>query len=787
VITSKNSRNRTFLNISKIACLLLLIVLCSAIFIPNVFSHQPSDNTYNGNILSNATSKDSLKINLISKSSNTFEEELEVVVGQNTSAIITFRFQGLNFSISGIDISSEPFQHVKYMHLVFTCFSKDYSLYWPKPIWEYPEGVTLVLCFKETTFENALSYAYSIYRDFSQAFGLDEMNLINFVNLDGGYAFMFNKFLNISISAQYARQILTSVLPDDGLASLLDLNLMVNSLFYGFSIGFVESNGKLIGNVFVSWLNPSAVFSKGNEYVISVNYAVNHTGSIEPSSSSISSYVKIRFPYVVNVTEFFVEPLSGKYFGRTYIFDLLSLGSTVDIGLKYNFNILPQDIPIINAFVEITYSSQRGMGYGFRTNITVHLKSLGSSDAHNVTVLFSYSILEETFENITSHDFNRTGDKLMAYRRVLKHGEDSKFTFIVSRPRQGRYSFRVEDLDQSAVVIYKDKMGRKYVVYANSFGFDLPTGPFGFKLYPTIRIELSSSQIFLNQTQVVRVFLNRSDLPISNVKVSLYRGWIEPFSLEFKYEEQITTISISSSENLIEFPIGKMHLVGYYVVYGVLSYEREGEAFSVYSNVVPFVVFPKNVEAKYPYPLPVLKVSKDLKSKVNVGDQFWINVTVSNVGTENTTITLFETIPDAFKIINVNVSKGNVREERIEIGKRQYSVLIVDEVNLDVDEDFYLHIFVKVAHASVVNIPPTSCIATTSYEDFEVAYPSATEILQTNSITTYSQAHSIIVNVLKLLTYNKTLLLYLICFDTALLLFIIIKIRKEKTEPPLPI
>ncbi|MHA1834206.1 MAG: hypothetical protein ACTSV7_09450, partial [Candidatus Baldrarchaeia archaeon] len=91
-------------------------------------------------------------------------------------------------------------------------------------------------------------------------------------------------------------------------------------------------------------------------------------------------------------------------------------------------------------------------------------------------------------------------------------------------------------------------------------------------------------------------------------------------------------------------------------------------------------------------------------------------------------------------------------------------------------------IFVKVVHASVVEVPPTSCIATTSYEDFEVMYPSASEILQTNSIATYSEAYSIIISVVKLLAYNKTFLLYLIGFDTLILFLVIIKLRR-KTLP----
>ena len=778
---SKKSRRKAIFSISKIICLLMLIFLCLTGFIPKAFSNPFYDNAYSGHALSVLNGEKLFSISTLSKSPGVFKERLEIVVGQNTSAIITFKFQELDFSISGVDVSSEAFQHVKYVYLTFTSFSEDYSLYWPKPIWEYPEGVTLVLCFEETTFEKALSYAYSIYRDFNQAFGLGELTLVNFANLDNGYAFMFNRFLNASVSARYAQQILTSVLPNDGLADLIDLDLMINSLFYGFSIGFVESSGKLAGSVFVSWLNPTAVFSEGDEYVISVNRAVNHDGPIEPSSSSSSSYVEIRFPYVANVTEFFVEPLSGKYFGRTYVFDLLSLGSTPDIGLKYNFNILPRDIPIVNAFVEVKYSYQGWMGYGFCANITVHLKSLGASNAYNVTVLFPYSILEETFEDINDYDFHRIGDKLMAHRDALKHGEDSKFTFIVGKPHQGKHYFRIKDLNKSAVVIYEDKMGRKYVVYANSFGFDFLTGPLGFKLHPTITIELSSSQIFINQTQVVKVFVNRSDLPMSNVKVSLYRGWIDPTTLEFKYSEPITTVSIGY-KNIIEIRIGKVHKVGYYVIYGVLSYEQDGETYLVYSNVVPFVVFPERIKAEYPYPVPVLKVSKDLKSEINVRERFWINVTVSNVGTENTTITLFETVPDAFKIVNVNISGGNIGEEHVEIGKKQYSVIIVDEVNLDVGETFYLRILVEVVHASFVEVPPTSCIATTSYEDFEVMYPSASEILQTNSIATYSQAYSIIISVVKLLTYNRTFLLCLIGFDTVLLLFILIKIRKEKKE-----
>ena len=785
MITSKNSRNGTFLNISKMVCLLLLMVLCLATFMPNVTGYRFPDDTYHNrmNDMSALTSKDLMNINVTSKPLSTFGEELEVVVGQNTSAIVTFRFQGLSFTISGVDVDSEAFQHVKYVYLIFTSFSKNYSLYWPKPIWEYSEGVTLVLCFEETTFGNALNYAYSIHRDFSQAFNLGEISLMNFVSLNGDYAFMFNKFLNTSASAYYARQILASVLPEDGLATLIDLDLMTNSLFYGFSIGFVKYNGKLTGSVFVSWLNPSAVLLEGNEYVVSVNYIINHTGFIAPSDYSTYSYIKIRFPYIVNVTNFFVEPLGGKYLGRTYTFDLLLLGLVPDIGLKYNFNILPEDVPLISAFVEVKHGSQGGMfGPNFHANITIHLKSLGASDAYNVTVMFPCTTLEDVFDKIVPCDFNKSDEKLIVHKNVFKHGESGKFTFIVGEPHKGKKRFMVRELSEGAVITYEDKMGRKYVVYANSFGFDIPIPWIGeFKLYPTITIDISPPQAFLNETQVVKVTVERSDIPISSTTFSLYYVWINPTTFDLKVKELIASKTLGS-EDEIEISLEKTRKVGYHLIYGVLTYEREGETYTVYSNVVPFVVFPEEVGAEYPYPLPVLKISKKVESELRVGEHAWINVTVSNVGDENTTITIYETVPDAFKIIGVNVSRGTVEEEEIEINGNQYTVIIVDDVNLSVGESFYLRIFVKVVHASVVEVPPTSCIATTSYEDFEVMYPSASEILQTNSIATYSEAYSIIISVVKLLAYNKTFLLYLIGFDTLILFLVIIKLRR-KTLP----
>lgn len=761
------------------------MVLCLATFMPNVTGYQFPDDTYHNrmNDTSALTSKDLMNINVTSKPLSTFGEELEVVVGQNTSAIVTFRFQGLSLTISGMDVDSEAFQHIKYAYLIFTSFSKNYNLYWPKPIWEYPEGVTLVLCFEETTFENALNYAYSIYRDFSQAFNLGEMSLMNFVSLNGDYAFMFNKFLNTSVSAQYAQQILTSVLPNDGLAELIDLDLMINSLFYGFSIGFVNRGGKLAGSVFVSWLNPSAVLLEENEYVICVNRVLNHTGFIEPLSYSTYSYIKIRFPYIVNVTNFFVEPLGGKYLGRTYTFDLLLLGSVPDIGLKYNFNILPGDIPLISAFVEVKHS-QEGMFGTFHANITVHLNSLGNSDAYNVTVMFPYSTLEGTFDKIDFCDFNKSGEELIVHKNVLKHGESDKFTFIVGRPHEGKRHFVIRELSEGAVITYEDRMGRKYVVYANSFGFDIPYQVHWtdeFKLHPTIKASIYPSQAFLNETQVVKVTVERSTIPISDATLSLYYVWIDPTTLNLKVKELVASRPLGSKD-VVEIPLGKTRKIGYHLVYGVLTYKMGGETYTTYSNVVPFVVFPEKIEAKYPYPLPVLKVSKKVENELKIGEHAWINVTVSNVGDENTTITIYETVPDAFKVIGVNVSRGTTREEEIEINGSQYTVIIVDDVDLSIGESFYLRIFVKVVHASVVEIPPTSCIATTSYEDFEATYPSASEILQTNSIATYSEAYSIIISVIKLLAYNKTFLLYLIGFDTLILFLVIIKLRR-KTLP----
>jgi len=123
----------------------------------------------------------------------------------------------------------------------------------------------------------------------------------------------------------------------------------------------------------------------------------------------------------------------------------------------------------------------------------------------------------------------------------------------------------------------------------------------------------------------------------------------------------------------------------------------------------------------------------------------------------------------------------------IKIGDKYYHVIVVGGISLGIGEVFQLHILVKVIHASIVDIPPATGIATTSYEDFEVGSPSASEILQINTIATYSEAYSVIVNLVKLLIYNKTTLLYLIGVDTILLLFIIIKLRTERKEILIPI
>jgi len=788
----KNGGKQGISIISKVIALMLLVVLCLAVFTSYASSYSFPGYTNDTDTLLGKISDITLE-----KYSNNFKEELEVVVGQNTSAIVTFKFHGVEFAISGVDIDSEAFQNLKYIYLVFTSFSEDFDLYWPKPVWEYPEGVTLVLYLEESTFENALNHAYSIYRDFSQALGLGELSLVSFTSTDSGYAFMFNRFLNSSVSIQYAQQLLPPVLPEDGLADLIDLNLMTGSLFYGFSIGFTKNDDGLTGNVFVSWLNPSVIFYEDDEFVLSINHIVSHTGPIVSSVFSTSSIVRIRFPYVVNVTEFFVEPIGGYYFGRNYVFDLLSLGLVPDIGLKYNFDILPQDIPIVNAFVEVKHLQGNGIeqyynygGYIFHANITIHLENLGVSEAYNVTVMFPYSVLEETFKEIDFCDFNKSDEKLVAHKDILKHGEHGEFTFVAASPHKEKWFFSVRELRESAVIIYEDKMGRKYAVYANTFGFDIPTSFWGveleFRLHPTIRISVSPPQAFLNETPVVKINIRRSGFSISNAKVSLYSGWINPVTLDLRTKELIATKMIGS-ENYIEIPLKEMRKVGYQLVYAVLTYELDGETYEIYSNVIPLVIFPEKVEAKYPYPLPVLNISKSLKNELKVGEQTWIGVNVSNVGGENSTITLYEVVPDAFKVVKVEVSKESVWEQlEIKIGNKYYSVIVVSGINLNAGESFQLRILVRVVHASTIDVPPTTGIATTSYEDFEATSPSASEILQANTITTYSEAYSVIVNLVKLLTYNKTTLLYLIGIDTILLLFVIIKLRSERTEVFIP-
>jgi len=204
------------------------------------------------------------------------------------------------------------------------------------------------------------------------------------------------------------------------------------------------------------------------------------------------------------------------------------------------------------------------------------------------------------------------------------------------------------EFDLGPIVEYVDKIGHHLYVAANGFATQINSPE------PVIigTVEVEDYSLLINQNVTATVTLrNIGNANATNVEVSLYHA-IADYGFEIKDKLFIGKETIdelaAGEEVTIDFTRIVRTRIGLHPLYAEITYKDDNKKeITVYSNVIFVIVFPKRVpEPDYPYPCPEVEVTKKFEfeslNETSVGDVITVTVNITNVGTEDTGIKIFE-------------------------------------------------------------------------------------------------------------------------------------------------
>ena len=204
------------------------------------------------------------------------------------------------------------------------------------------------------------------------------------------------------------------------------------------------------------------------------------------------------------------------------------------------------------------------------------------------------------------------------------------------------------EFDLGPIVEYVDKIGHHLYVAANGFATQINSPE------PVVigTVEVEDYSLLINQNVTATVTLrNVGNANATDVEVSLYHAIADyGFEIKDKFFIGKETIDelVAGEEVEIDFTRIVRTRVGLHPLYAEITYKDDNEKeITVYSNVIFVIVFPKRIpEPDYPYPCPEVEVTKKFEFKslneTSVGDVITVTVNITNVGTEDTGIKIYE-------------------------------------------------------------------------------------------------------------------------------------------------
>jgi len=198
------------------------------------------------------------------------------------------------------------------------------------------------------------------------------------------------------------------------------------------------------------------------------------------------------------------------------------------------------------------------------------------------------------------------------------------------------------------MVVFHDNIGHEYFVMANGyvtqFNDEEPV------IIPVVTLD-NYSLLIGQTTNVTCTIYNYGNTDATDVSVEFIHAivgynWTLVDKRVF-YQEDIGTIEAGSNVTTQWVDVPRTFVGMHPGLVKVYFKDEDGLQHEVYSNVIFALLFPKKVpEPDYPYPHPEVNVSKDIEIKsvneTSVGDIITVTINITNTGTEDTGIKIYE-------------------------------------------------------------------------------------------------------------------------------------------------
>jgi len=322
-------------------------------------------------------------------------EIVKIIAGKNVSAVIEQYYFGVELTFDKINVSDEAFNGVTKFVIAGRngLFNRTY---WPHPLWPIPEGLYVGIEYRNIGADVATSRAQTVIAMVEAELGVSGFSLYTYEQIGSITRFVFYAPYGVLGTYSYHDFLANfwyPMTPTTGLGELINLNQLNASPLSIAMISFDKDAQGYHTLVADAYINPYAIehFDNGTFY-LSVNNVFGHEGRIIASEDVDFSELRIRIPYIGNVTAWSPEtdnlfPDMTGFYKYTLKPDYVTPNNNVsDIWIKYSVAVNESAFPVLGARFEIIPSTPTIM-FDVNNSLTFQMTvdNMGNTDAYNIT------------------------------------------------------------------------------------------------------------------------------------------------------------------------------------------------------------------------------------------------------------------------------------------------------------------------------------------------------------------------------------------------------------------
>ncbi|MFX0124676.1 MAG: hypothetical protein ACFFAE_13685 [Candidatus Hodarchaeota archaeon] len=347
-----------------------------------------------------------------------FIEALELIAAEGTALIAQY------YQLNGekkfpIDPSHSAFNKLDLMYVI-SSNQANWRDYWPRSIWEFRDGATILLQFSQGM-EESLDDGAEIISGLNSWMGTT-LDILYGAEVGGKTTLFYWGYLSKQNHSDFIEKEFYEVFSVGGHTNFITNEIITEAPVSVVGTGLVRNEtGFFIPVAVAAFILENGISIDNDVHIMSIGSAFDFSGMIKPAPNSIISHVKFQLPYVANVYDLYPDT-NNLYPELTGQFEwTLKVGSWIDnsyedINVTYDMNVdelrtFPQITSDVSVDVDALHNNTDPM-----LNYSITMENTGNEKAYAVS--FAWDLGEKRPEpiNITIFDsetfmFNSTYSK----------------------------------------------------------------------------------------------------------------------------------------------------------------------------------------------------------------------------------------------------------------------------------------------------------------------------------------------------------------------------------------